>query len=216
MKIDYINIKHFRCFDSYECRFAPGITVLFGRNGAGKSSLINAIHKTLSFIFSDIPLIEGVTRLGAGNSTLRVERYKTSDIRINPDTGNAYPTFSIEAQASVAGREKPLSWTMEASTSTLKPRTSKYLSQAIEFSRNVADTGIAPVLAYYSDSYPHVESRSTVGVKVAKQRNLGYHQWNEESACSSIWIKRFKDTLKRYERSLRLLHQLQEQEKPIE
>ena len=55
MYLKKLNIKYFRCFDKeegFEVKFAPCVTVLFGKNGSGKSTLIHAIHKALSFVFS--------------------------------------------------------------------------------------------------------------------------------------------------------------------
>ncbi len=43
-----LHISNFRCFCDYAIEFASGITVLFGKNGTGKSTLIHAIHKALS------------------------------------------------------------------------------------------------------------------------------------------------------------------------
>lgn len=52
-----------------------------------------------------------------------------------------------------------------------------------------------PILAYYSDSYPHVYSRINKSVlDVINQdiipRNFGYYQWDDESACTSLWEAR--------------------------
>ena len=57
-----------------------------------------------------------------------------------------------------------------------------------------------PLLAYYSDSYPHVYSKITKStLKVINQdtipRNFGYYQWDEESACTSLWETRLCNCL---------------------
>ena len=38
-----IKLRHFRCFDSLECGFAPGMNVFFGPNAQGKTSLLEAV-----------------------------------------------------------------------------------------------------------------------------------------------------------------------------
>ena len=38
-----IDLTDFRCFDSFAAEFGPGLTVLLGDNGEGKSSLLEAI-----------------------------------------------------------------------------------------------------------------------------------------------------------------------------
>ena len=36
-------IDNFLCFDHFEMQFAPGVSIIIGRNGAGKTSLIRAM-----------------------------------------------------------------------------------------------------------------------------------------------------------------------------
>lgn len=207
MKLKKLDISHFRCFDHYVIDFAPGVNVIFGKNGAGKSSLIDAMHKSLSFIFANIDKKGQLPRLGAGNTTLHTERFYQGDGVIDPATGNAFPLITINAEADIPGMGET-AWSMEASTNSYKPKPSKYMKQAKQFVENVAQTGVAPVLAFYSDSYPHVETKTKLTKKVASMRNFGYHQWNEECACSTIWIKRLEQALAEVERSERSIKKL--------
>ncbi|HKZ40126.1 MAG TPA: AAA family ATPase, partial [Candidatus Hodarchaeales archaeon] len=45
-----LRIENFRCFESIEIHFSPGINFLIGAGGSGKSSVIEAIHLLLSDI----------------------------------------------------------------------------------------------------------------------------------------------------------------------
>lgn len=60
MKLHKIEINNFRCYQKAEIPFGKETTVLFGKNGSGKTSLIQALANALS-VFSQ------VTRLGAMN-----------------------------------------------------------------------------------------------------------------------------------------------------
>ncbi len=51
MILKKITIENFRCFKNYEVDLTPGITVFIGKNGAGKTSLLNAIRYGLSVFF---------------------------------------------------------------------------------------------------------------------------------------------------------------------
>lgn len=53
MYIDTLKISGFRGFKHYEALFCPKTNVLIGRNGTGKTTLIHAVIKALSFVFSN-------------------------------------------------------------------------------------------------------------------------------------------------------------------
>ena len=40
--LSHIKLRHFRCFESLECDFAPGANVIYGPNAQGKTSLLEA------------------------------------------------------------------------------------------------------------------------------------------------------------------------------
>ncbi len=62
MKLSKINITHFRCFESIEVVWQPDINVIVGANGAGKSSMLDALA---------IALYELVAANGAGSQRQR-------------------------------------------------------------------------------------------------------------------------------------------------
>ncbi|MGN1308360.1 MAG: AAA family ATPase, partial [Akkermansia sp.] len=43
MKIHDITIRNFRCFDALKLSFDDRLTILVGRNGAGKSAVLDAV-----------------------------------------------------------------------------------------------------------------------------------------------------------------------------
>ena len=45
MQLNELHIQNFRCFTDYRITFASGLTVLFGKNGTGKTTLIHAIPR---------------------------------------------------------------------------------------------------------------------------------------------------------------------------
>ena len=50
MKLNALEIKNFRGFESYKIAFTPRTSIIIGRNGAGKSTLVDALKIALSFI----------------------------------------------------------------------------------------------------------------------------------------------------------------------
>lgn len=191
MYLKKLHIKYFRCFESkegFEVEFAPRVTVLFGKNGSGKSTLIHAIHKALSFVFKRNTSDEKGFDLTSGFSELKVEQYTKTDGVRDPKTGLLFPYVDISAYASFQGSE--LEWDMYASTSTFSLQPSKYNIAHKKIINKINETNTLPFFAYYSDSFPHIPKPKSITQQQMELRNLGYLDWNQESACSELWISR--------------------------
>ena len=191
MYLKKLHITNFRCFKDYEVEFAPRVTVLFGKNGSGKSTLIHAIHKALSFVFKRNTSEEKGFDLTSGFSELKVEKYKKTDGVRDSKTGLLFPYVDINAYASFQDSE--LEWDMYASTSTFSLQTSKYKIAHKIVINKINETNTLPFFAYYSDSFPHIPKSKSITQQQMELRNLGYLDWNKESACSELWISRLKD-----------------------
>lgn len=50
IKLDRVRLNNFRRFEDFEISFEPDITVIIGENGAGKSTIVDSIAKSLSWI----------------------------------------------------------------------------------------------------------------------------------------------------------------------
>ena len=194
MHLKKLHITHFRCFKSeegFEVEFAPRVTVLFGKNGSGKSTLIHAIHKALSFVFDrNIKDINDFD-LTSGFPELKIEQFiKTDGVR-NQKTGLMYPDIDIKVNGTFQGL--PLEWEIYALTSSYKLQSTKYKVAYGEVINKISETNTLPFFAYYSDSFPHIPKPKSITQQQMELRNLGYLDWNKESACSELWISRLKD-----------------------
>jgi predicted ATP-binding protein involved in virulence len=84
MKLAQIDITWFRCFESLAVKLHPDINVFVGANGAGKSSILDAIA---------IALYEIVAANGGGGKSQRKMQgaaLQTTDIFINPSMGEPF------------------------------------------------------------------------------------------------------------------------------
>lgn len=188
MQLNKLYIQNFRCFRDYRITFAPGVTVLFGKNGTGKTTLIHAIHKALSFAFKR-EKDEKALNLGAGFSDLKPRDYsKAEDMVRDPKTGMPYPFVNIHANATFEGIN--LDWDMYASTSTFKVQASKYGEAFTLLKNRIKEIDKLPMFAYFSDGFPHVTKETKLSEKEMHLRNLGYLGWDEETAYSDLWINR--------------------------
>ena len=64
MKLKTIELKNYRCYQDNDFHFGSDTTLVIGKNGTGKSSLLSAIRKGMTFIFSNT----GSNRLIKNNS----------------------------------------------------------------------------------------------------------------------------------------------------
>jgi predicted ATP-binding protein involved in virulence len=58
MRIDTLHVKNFKCFEDAQWNFTPGFNILIGDNGAGKTSILEALRISVGSFFhaiSDIP-----------------------------------------------------------------------------------------------------------------------------------------------------------------
>ena len=198
MRLKKIKLTDFRCFKDYSLDFAPGVTVLIGRNGAGKTSLIHAVHDALSFVFTNDKSI-GENYLSAGNPDLKVASIDISDFRKDKETRKVADSLEINAVAQ--WDDVKLDWSMyKRSTANASLFSSRYSVAYKNFIAHCDATGQLPLLAYYSDSFPHKPTKLTKFAidSVNAQpvmRNFGYYQWDEETACTSVWENRFLSLL---------------------
>ena len=190
MRLKTIEIRDYKCFEKYKVDFAPSVTVIIGRNGAGKTTLINAIHKVLSFIFSSDKSL-GDDFLSAGNPSLKVSTFDESDYRRDDEKGTITNDLSIRAEAIYA--DQPLSWELyKRATGGAKLYASKYKEAFSQFMSAYKGGADLPLLAYYSDSFPHRNTKETKfaldTIKLDRiPRNFGYYQWDMEAACTTLW-----------------------------
>ena len=124
MILKKIKIQNFRCFKNYEMDFRAGLTVLIGKNGVGKTSLLNAIRYGLSVFFSNDSTM-GDDLLILGNPDLKVISTKPTDFyrERHADMPSADLNISLEASFN----EVSLQWEYyKRSTSGASLFTSKY------------------------------------------------------------------------------------------
>lgn len=194
MYLKKLHISNFRCFRNYTIEFAPGVTVLFGKNGSGKSTLIHALHKALSFAFKNDKTDKDAISLSSGFQSLKPTPFhRNEDIVRDEKTGLPLTFIEIQAEAYFLGEE--LNWRMFASTTSFALQSSKYKDAYRKLMDEIKKTGVLPVFAYFSDSFPHVSIKTSTLTKAQLSlRNLGYLGWDNETAYSDLWIRRLTQT----------------------
>lgn len=221
MYLKKLNIRNFRCFGNYEIEFAPRVTVLFGKNGSGKTTLIHALHKSLSFMMHSEKIKEKDPKtkkwkvveektLRGGNPYVSVEGFSKTGEAHYDGVKRADYTIEIKAEANL-DEQTPIEWAMSAYYIDSRLRKSEYKEAFNTLYKWYQTTGKLPLLAYYSDGYPHYTSISKAKKEKTKEsflvkssdESVGYTDWNSEIGCTNTWLVRLETKIRTIEYSKR-------------
>lgn len=196
MTFNSLEIKNFRCFSNYKIGFAPETTVLIGKNGEGKTTVIDAIKQSLSFLFSKDKSIASPASASAGY--LNMTPYSKGDAFFCAEERDHLYPIQIKAEATLLKDEAhPLDWALTKNSASGKIQTSPYKKAYTTCIELMDKTQARPIFAYFSDSYPHIKSNvnkeATTVLKSSNPlpRNFGYYEWDAETSCTLIWRHRF-------------------------
>lgn len=199
MILKKIKIQNFRCFKNYEMDFKAGVTVLIGKNGAGKTSLLNAIRYGLSVFFSNDSKM-GDDLLILGNPDLKVISTNPTDFYRERTADMPSADLSIGMEA--AFNDVSLQWEYyKRSTSGASLFTRKYQEAYRRMMDEYHRSNQLPLFVFYSDSFPHIGTKVSDFARTAIKnqesiiRNFAYYKWSSEVACTSIWQNRFINSL---------------------
>ena len=199
MILKKVKIQNFRCFKNYEMDFKAGVTVLIGKNGAGKTSLLNAIRYGLSVFFSNDSKM-GDDLLILGNPDLKVISTNPTDFYRERTADMPSEDLSIGMEASF--NDVSLQWEYyKRSTSGASLFTRKYQEAYRRMMDEYHRSNQLPLFVFYSDSFPHIGTKVSDFARTAIKnqesiiRNFAYYKWSSEVACTSIWQNRFINSL---------------------
>lgn len=182
-----VKLKNYRNFETYDIELGKKTTVLIGRNGMGKTNLISSMVQAMSFIFSkqrDMPQTEFIRSSDQG-----VKRFSVMDSRFTND--NQYPVY-IWASGEVNGGTM-LEWRLEQESRKSGLKDSRFREAYLQFWEYYNRVGEKPLLAYFSDGFPHKNGRISGAMQERLQSgkslpsNTGYYQWDQDQSCVEIW-----------------------------
>ena len=153
MRIKELHLQNFRCFEELTIKFPTNYTVFIGNNGAGKSSILNALQIALGIF------------IGISQQDVRQFDYESTYKEIDDDdarlkTTSTGSTFNQEAQYPViigveaeSSDKQLISWKRELQAFSLKRNIDtnnilyylRKLQKGITNDKNV----IAPLIVYY-------------------------------------------------------------------
>ncbi|MFL6174970.1 MAG: DNA replication/repair protein RecF [Marmoricola sp.] len=93
MYVDHLSLHDFRSYEGLEVEIGPGVSAFVGRNGQGKTNLVEAIDYLSSLsshrVAADAPLVrQGASQAVVRAAVIRDERRAVLEIEINPGKSN--------------------------------------------------------------------------------------------------------------------------------
>lgn len=195
MKINKVTLENYRCFENYQIVFGSKSTVLIGKNGTGKTNLIKALIHGWSFIFAKKSKKFKKSLSDSNNG--KVKGLGLWDTRFdNIDRSFTFP-ISNSFEGDFYG--DLIQWSMVKKNHPGGLHTTYYdtaLNKILSYFNNDIGNAPLPVLAFFSDSYPHIKSNRPRDIDKTIQadvlpRDVGYYDWDEETNCIELWQIRF-------------------------
>ena len=160
MRVKELYLKNFRCFEELTITFPTDYTVFIGNNGAGKSSILNALQIALDIFVNAIQYNKDEHSI-INNSKLQHSdaMIKTEKIGSILNQESQYPTI-IKTVAKIID-DKSISWEYTLEKDIIKiPHGIKTL---IEYASNLQlktmmhEKILLPIIAYYGTNRQWIE-----------------------------------------------------------
>lgn len=157
MQIQHLRLKNFRGFELFELDFHPEVTLLVGRNGSGKTGVLEGLAVAMGAWFAGMATLKSQDRTIQSSDT-RLSRLNTAGL---PTLEPSYPVV-VEATGTVAGVD--VAWTRElrhpdGRTTWGGTRELSELAAAVEQEIASGEVVELPVIAYYTAGRLWVQKR---------------------------------------------------------
>ncbi len=197
MKLNNIKIKNYRCFKETNIDFEDEITLIVGKNGAGKTAILDAAAVSVSTFLLGIDD-------AVGRSILKDDaRYEFYDLDGTIDSQHQFPV-SVESVGSCCGRQD-VKWLRSLNSANSKT-TIKEAAELTEISRNVQKqimkgdkTLVLPLISYYGTGrlYAQKKEKRNLQSLTEFKRQVGYVDCMAADSNEKLMLNWFqKQTMK--------------------
>lgn len=165
MYLEHVSIHNFRALDNLEFDLKPGVNILLGDNGVGKTSILEALVIGLGGFLNGIT---GASSKGIQQSDIRLEFSKNS----NSSISKSYKCpVEIECIAKINGKD--FDWRRIRTDETSQSRTKLEKREIVHYAKDTANDPNAtlPLLCYLSTARLSLPKRDDYGVQLQKKLN---------------------------------------------
>ena len=194
MKLLDVHFLNFRLFKDYRIELGIESTLLIGDNGTGKTSVLSGLRRSLSFLFAaNAKYPKKLT----SSSHANVRGMQMWDAFYDAKSRTFSYPICVEAKATYVG--ETLEWALKKESESGKYYSTLYKEAQKSVLEKFNEEPMSfelPVLAYFSDSYPHAQAgigthaKKVVG-RESLPRDFGYYGWDDRNSNIELWFKRF-------------------------
>lgn len=193
MKLIETTFDNFRCFKQYRITYGNGTTIFFGKNGTGKSSILSAIRRGLSFMFAKP---KNFTKNLAISNQAKVRAIGKTEA--NFDYASRVYNYPVQNDYRAVFNNEVIDWSLTKKTMDGGLLTTRYkdaLNTVMQYYNDDLSSPL-PVLSVITDSFPHqtIKMGTMVTKLITKDilpRDLAYYGWDERTNCTELWLNRF-------------------------
>lgn len=191
MKINSITLNNFRCFNNLKINLNDDLTVIVGNNGAGKSSILDAISIAIGTFLAGF---DSVSTIGISKEDAS---YKFYDMGSVIDVQSQFPVI-ISSEGCVDGNS--VEWKRELSSSTGRTRivdAKEMTSQSAEYQKRISSGDkslILPILSYYGTGRLWAQKKEKVASEQLYKfsRLIGYTDCLAAESNEKLMLKWFE------------------------
>nr|WP_244981325.1 AAA family ATPase [Cupriavidus alkaliphilus] len=185
MHINSIQIQNYRCYTDFTAQFQPGVNVVAGVNGSGKTSLLKALRESFTGLLSFFQLRSAsIQPLQDADVRIDVTSPGTHRYRFEPQYPARVTTNAIVLDGNCQWSVKRTSQTRGVEWEGEMPgqRWNLLTGQDSVFASGEAP--VLPILAFYPAyrQWPSIEINELSAVTQKESRTDGYRSWWDASS----------------------------------
>lgn len=189
LDIRSLKLRSYRCFEALDIDFHPKVTVLVASNGAGKTSVLDAISVAFGTYLGAFDEAKGPALVGSDIRMSRVRETSSNEMEYAPRGAEieASGFIPLSALDSLMDGHPPVTWKRSLSSPTKAKTSVKDARELTDFGKRMQEAVrtpgkdvVLPLLAYYGTGRLWQQKKQTEGKKPESEkisrtsRTVGY------------------------------------------
>lgn len=204
LNLQSLKLRDYRCFEAVDIDFHPQLTVLVAANGAGKTSILDAIAVAFGPYIGAFDEAVGKHFEPSDIRQFQVRRTATNEMEYAAQgvrmEATGFIPGSIIAHLSDAGENLPSSWRRNLSSPTKAKTTIKEAKVLIDYGKRMQEAvrtpgndALLPLVAYYGTGRLWQQKKLTETKKLQRtSRTIGYTDCLDPASSYKSFVEWFR------------------------